>query len=749
MKYLKEKFSNCYISFKQKLKELKDIGSWKGSIAVLAVVTLSLYIIQSYYIFFSHGVMDYIKGTVVLIAAIVLLSGAVTIILAFSRRIPILFVWAALSSFLLLCLTFYAHMQVTVPLSILIVIGISLCGCILYRSIKSFNIKKSAVMKSIKIGYILLVLSALSITVYWIFYDGSAKYAYNGYLNNSDSHKFQLNIDDPAKQGTYTVKQLSYGSGKDLHREDYGQSVKLITESVDGSSFVENWSGLRRKYLGFGPEEMPLNAQVYYPEGEGPFPLIIMVHGNSLMTNYSDTGYAYLGNLLASRGYIFVSVDHNFLNLSIYDDLIAFNMLKQENDARGWLLLQHVNQWERWNNDKNNVFSNKVDMSNIALIGHSRGGEAVSIAAAFNKLKAYPDNGNIKFDFNHNIKSIIAIAPTDGQYKPIDKSVGLKDVNYLLLQGAHDADVTAFLGSHQYNRVEFSPETNYFKASFYIYGANHGQFNETWGGRDGIGLGKRLLETRNLMPKEEQEKIAKVLISAFLDSTLKNNNKYNTLFSDLRYAKPLLPDTLYISNYFDGKTTVISNYEEDIDINSTTLSGGTITGENFIEWKEKKIELKNGRRENSAVHLSWDNAEKSDLTVYSITLPEKEGNLSEDSVIVFSIADGEMKKEKNNQEKPIDLTICVTDKSGNESKLPLSSYMVLQPMISGEIFKVPFAGLIKTKEPVFQNYRFDLKVFKAANPKFIPDQISKVSFIFDRSKRGTVLIDDIGIKGSK
>ena len=50
------------------------------------------------------------------------------------------------------------------------------------------------------------------------------------------------------------------------------------------------------------------------PEGEGPFPLTLIVHGNHNMIDYSDEGYGYLGNLLASRGIIVVSVDQNFIN---------------------------------------------------------------------------------------------------------------------------------------------------------------------------------------------------------------------------------------------------------------------------------------------------------------------------------------------------------------------------------------------------------------------------------------------------
>ena len=54
-------------------------------------------------------------------------------------------------------------------------------------------------------------------------------------------------------------------------------------------------------------------------------------------------GYGYLGELFASRGFITVSVDENFLNGSWVGGL------EKENDARGWMLLQHLKVWRRWN----------------------------------------------------------------------------------------------------------------------------------------------------------------------------------------------------------------------------------------------------------------------------------------------------------------------------------------------------------------------------------------------------------------
>ena len=83
----------------------------------------------------------------------------------------------------------------------------------------------------------------------------------------------------------------------------------------------------------------------------------------------------------------------------------------------------------------------------MSLIGHSRGGEAVAHAALLNKLPYYSDDATIKLDYNYNIKSIIAIAPVDGQYAPGNTRTKLKDINYFVIHGSQDGDVTSFAGA--------------------------------------------------------------------------------------------------------------------------------------------------------------------------------------------------------------------------------------------------------------------------------------------------------------
>jgi hypothetical protein len=123
-------------------------------------------------------------------------------------------------------------------------------------------------------------------------------------------------------------------------------------------------------------------------------------------------------------------------------------------------------------------------MDRIALMGHSRGGEAVAVAGAFNRMRYYPDDGTKEMPSGFGIRTIVAIAPVDGQYTPADRPTPLENVNYLTLQGAHDADMSTFHGIRQWARVKFTDGGYHAKAAVYTYRANHGQFNTVWGNTD-------------------------------------------------------------------------------------------------------------------------------------------------------------------------------------------------------------------------------------------------------------------------
>ena len=236
--------------------------------------------------------------------------------------------------------------------------------------------------------------------------------------------------------------------------------------------------------------------------------------------------------------------------------------------------------WQQWNLDPDNPFYQRVDLGNIALIGHSRGGEAVAIAGAFSKLKYYPDDALIPFDFGFNIKSIIAISPSSDQYQPANQLVKLSNLNYLTIHGSYDSDVTRFMGQAQYQRVHFTDGNPWLKASVYVKDANHGQFNTVWGREDLPVPAGLLLNTKPIMDPQVQREIGSVYIAAFLDLTLRNNHQYRSLFTQPNEINQWIAGVKVLLQYKDPRFQVLADFSEDIDVTTASVSGVRIHAEN-------------------------------------------------------------------------------------------------------------------------------------------------------------------------
>ena len=738
--------------------------AWRGATWGVGLTAALLWAVMSAYAFAPAGPLAFVVGLLAGLLAGALFGGLVMLLGATLALAPRRYHWVVIGALPLLLLTFM--LGITLAFGVIaVMLGILLVSSLIGAGLATLTGGGWQRLSRLQRGLALagLALGALGLLGggAFLLVDGFAMTPPPNAGAQSAANVVPLALPDPSQPGPYPVRTLIYGSGEDRRRPEYGAGVDLRTTPVDGSALLEGWSGLRRAYWGFGPEALPRNGRVWYPEGAGPFPLVLIVHGNHPMEDFSDAGYAYLGELLASRGFIVASVDQNFLNLSLSANVLVFSSLKQENDARAWLLLEHIREWQRWNAAPDTPFYGKVDFDAIGLIGHSRGGEAVAIAAAFSRLPYYPDDASVTFDYDggeanrrFNIRAVAAIAPVDGQYRPGNRRLPLEDVNYLVLHGAHDMDVITFMGARQYTRLNFSGERDVFKAALYIYGANHGQFNRDWGRHDVFGPAIRLFNLRALMPAAEQEQIAKVALSAFLEATLHDERGYRALFRDPRSASAWLPDTLYLSQYQDAETVRVATFEEDIDLSSTTLPGGTLRGAGLTLWREQIVPLKQNSLENTAVYLGWDHAAGDEIARYSLTLPETGLPLESQRVLRFSLADADEPPTPDTlraaeARAPLDLTLELVDSAGNAARFPLSHYALLQPQLRGRFGKAAFMHALALSEVVFQTFEFPLADFAAENPAFDPATLREIHFLFDRSPAGVVILDEVGFGPAK
>lgn len=371
--------------------------------------------------------------------------------------------------------------------------------------------------------------------------------------------------------------------------ESYGSWTGGPNVTTDIRDYFDSPHPHVTNVLGISMDAVPLRATVSRPWGVVNAPIVFLLHGNHDPAEPSFRGYEYLQQHLASHGYIAVAVDEDFLNG-------AFG----EMDARAIVLLRHLQLWRDWNQTSTHPYYRTVDMNRIALIGHSRGGEAVAVAKKFNTIHStpyWPPNW-----FNFRLNALFAFAPTDkliltdtDPYSgrlyfsdpafPTDPQhshpISTDDSAYGVMQGSHDDDVIFFTGQNQYERAQpvTAPAVRH-KSAFFIHGANHKHFNSIWAApcvvdphstacADSAASPRPLSE---LITPGDAQKVAKTYLTAYLRHNLLGFNTKGVLTQTV--ADNSLPaGVTVLARYQDKDRLLLDHYEED-----TNLATGSLTG---------------------------------------------------------------------------------------------------------------------------------------------------------------------------
>ena len=253
------------------------------------------------------------------------------------------------------------------------------------------------------------------------------------------------------------------------------------------------------------PQKVNVRGVLRLPLGVAPaggFPVILFQHGRhgtcsttgtpdgsesfgmdceaqGLKRIRSDLGYDYIARHLASHGYVVLSMDANDINAQDSGGDAGIT-------ARAEVLLHQLdifrdiarNPASAWRHDRlGNDFSalyGRLDFSRVGLMGHSRGGNGVSKAVAYNRDARF-DDAATSFDDPHSIVAVFALAPTDfANELPTN-------VAWVTLSPYCDGDVTTLHGTYMYDHVRYLAE-NLSGPHFQItaMGANHNFYNDNW-----------------------------------------------------------------------------------------------------------------------------------------------------------------------------------------------------------------------------------------------------------------------------
>jgi hypothetical protein len=284
---------------------------------------------------------------------------------------------------------------------------------------------------------------------------------------------------DPLVPGSHDVRTIEYSAG----------SLRL---DLPGTSS-----------LGPISVQQPLEGSITYPAGPGPWKVLLFLHGNHHVCIKADgafdfdfvcpdiegpggeqiqtrirnyAGYEYLAALLASQGYAVVAPSANTITSGTQDASPDFGAT-----PRAEIIGATLDLMLRWNNGAGPVvpgrpersvgtkLTGRLELEHIGLMGHSKGGEAVSRFLEVNAARKQ----------RYNIDAVVANEPTDSANQAPGRRV--RGTNWATLLGGCDGANFPTAGADAFERAKDAPRGRSFaKFQWLVGGANHSWYNTVW-----------------------------------------------------------------------------------------------------------------------------------------------------------------------------------------------------------------------------------------------------------------------------
>lgn len=519
------------------------------------------------------------------------------------------------------------------------------------------------------------------------------------------------------------------------------------------------------------PGPVELLASVHSPTNltGGPFPLIVFLHGRhatcfkagSALLQWPCTtsgsqpipsyqGYDYTSEILASHGYIVVSISANGINAR---DNQVFDLGAL---ARAELIQKHLDIWNTFNTTGGAPFGTKfvgkVDMSRIGTMGHSRGGEGVVRHFGLNNSLGSP----------YGIKAVFPLAPVDFN-RPVVNRAALS-----VLLPYCDGDVNDLQGVHFYDDARYNvPGDPAPKHYILVMGANHNFYNTIWspsspfpgaaddwlaftpGGHSdpqcGTGKGNQRLT-------ESQERgTGKAYMSAFFRAYVGGESQFIPFLTGDAPPPPSATTTnLFVSYHAPDNPGL----RRDVNrlLNATNLSTNTLGGaavpsgltpydlcggdapqpakclpdEPNARQPHTTPSARSPLRGLSQLRTGWNDFS----ALYRNELPGGSRDVSAFQAVQFRVSVN-FADARNLAGLAQDFRVVLTDASGSVSSVRVSAYSAALFFPPGSVGPVP--------KVVLNTVRVPLVAFAGVNFR----NIRSVQFSFDQKFQGALLITDV------
>ena len=322
------------------------------------------------------------------------------------------------------------------------------------------------------------------------------------------------------------------------------------------------------------------------------------------------------------------------------------------------------------------------------------------------------------------------------------------DVNYLVIHGSHDSDVTSYSGAATYARLRFDQCEDCFKAGFYLVNANHGQFNSSWGRYDrGMPFAK-LLNTQPLMDPEDQRSVARILFTGFIRAVLFDEADHRRVLARPETGHRWFPEgTSYLSNYRDAVQIVLADYEEDADVTTGSKPWVRVTGTDLGEWKEAEVALRWRDLDSAAVLVGWT-ADEDRSPEYELQFADAPISLEPAMTLSLGMAlakDGVKGSEDFSVPDSLDIRLELVDAANRSAVINLTDRRALHPQVDPVLFKFEMMDSNPASEVVFQRYPFALQEWLVVNPDLDIASLARLRILFPNDIPAKVWLDDVAI----
>lgn len=268
---------------------------------------------------------------------------------------------------------------------------------------------------------------------------------------------------DPTASGPYAVERDDYNLGdeaveiRDFNRKGEIRAAVFMPVGATGERPVVVFlHGRHSSCSGAIPAGAVARAWPCYPADPATG-----YRGQVDIESY--LGYNDAATMLASQGYAVVSISANAINAldgSLADDTGAA--------ARAQLVMDHLSLLRQANAGTaaglSASLTGRLDLDNVGLMGHSRGGEGVMRAALLNAEQAEP----------FGIKSVLPLAPTDYTRMTVPGVTTAAVLPYC------DGDVEDQMGQKYIDDTRHAYDDDVLRSSALIMGTNHNYFNTVW-----------------------------------------------------------------------------------------------------------------------------------------------------------------------------------------------------------------------------------------------------------------------------